>query len=74
MEHIWILIIAGAIFLIWCFVFYNVMKGYVKEEFGKKWLSIWGNKVYFWQSLVFMSLSGMVLTMYLLKWVEILSF
>jgi len=50
------------------------MKGFVKESFGKKWLSVWGNKVYFWQSSIFVSTAGTALAMYLLKLSNVLTF
>ena len=74
MGSIWIIVIAIVVFLIMSFLFYKIMKGYVREEFGKKWLTIWGNKVYFWQSLIFMGGAGTVLIMLLLKWGGILTF
>ncbi len=74
MNKIWIIITAIAIFLIINFLYYKIMKGYVKESFGKKWLSVWGNKVYFWQSSIFVSTTGTALAMYLLKWSNVLTF
>lgn len=74
MENIQIILVALVILIIMGFLFYRILKGYVKEEFGKKWLTVWGNKLYFWQSLVFMSMAGTVLTLYLLKWVGVLNF
>lgn len=74
MDKIWIAAIAIGSFLIFSFLFYQLMKGYVKESFGKKWLTVWGNKVYFWQSLIFMSASGTALLLILLKWADVLSF
>ena len=74
MEKIWVVVIAIVIFSILSILFYISMKGYVSEAFGKKWLTIWGNKVYFWQSLIFVSTAGTVLLLYLLKWGNVLAF
>jgi dTDP-4-dehydrorhamnose 3,5-epimerase-like enzyme len=74
MNKIWMIIIGIAIFLIINFLYYKSMKGYVKESFGKKWLNVWGNKVWFWQSSIFVSTGGTVLVMYLLKWSNVLTF
>ena len=74
MNNIWIIIIGIAIFLIINFLYYKSMKGFVKESFGKKWLNIWGNKVWFWQSSIFVSTGGTVLVMCLLKWSNVLTF
>ncbi|WP_430966740.1 hypothetical protein [Spongiimicrobium sp. 2-473A-2-J] len=74
MEKALIVTIVIAIFLVLSLLFNKILKGYVKESFGKKWLSVWGNKVYFWQSLVFVSLAGTALIVYLLKWTNVLIF
>ncbi|MGB5316851.1 MAG: hypothetical protein WBN56_12690 [Robiginitalea sp.] len=74
MENIWVIVIAILIFSVLSMLFYISMKGYVSEAFGKKWLTLWGNKVYFWQSLIFVSTAGTVVILYLLKWGNILAF
>jgi hypothetical protein len=74
MEKAWIVVIAILIFSILGLIFYISMKGYVSEAYGKKWLTLWGNKLYFWQSLIFISIAGTVLILYLLKWGNILAF
>jgi hypothetical protein len=74
MNKIWIIILGIAIFLLINLLYYKSMKGYVKESFGKKWLNIWGNKVWFWQSSIFVSTGGTVLIMYLLKLSNVLTF
>ena len=74
MDKIWIIITAIAIFLIINFLYYKGMNGYVRKSFGKKWLSVWGNKVYFWQSSIFVSTAGTALVMFLLKWSNVLTF
>lgn len=73
-DDVWIIAIGTGVFVIVGFLFYNIMKGYVRESFGKKWLSIWGNKLYFWQSLIFVSMAGTALIMGLLKWSNVLTF
>lgn len=50
------------------------MKGFVRESLGKKWLNVWGNKVYFWQSSIYVSTAGTSLVIYLLKWSNVLTF
>lgn len=69
------IIIAGiVIFLIINFIYYISIKGYVKESFGKKWLNLWGNKVWFWQSSIFVSTGGTALVICILKWSNVLNF
>ena len=74
MEKIWMIIIAALTFTVLSVLFYKVMKGYVQEEFGKKWLRVWGNKVYFWQSLIFVSIAGTAMIMFVLKWLNVITF
>lgn len=72
MEKIWIITIAVLIFLAINFLYYKGMNGYVKKAFGKKWLTVYGNKVYFWQSSIFVSMAGTALIMFFLKWTNVL--
>ena len=74
MEKIWIIIVAVAIFLLINVLYSKILKDYVQKAFGKKWLTAWGNKLYFWQSSLFVSITGTVLILYLLKWTSVLSF
>lgn len=74
MVKLEIIALALGIFLLMTFIFYHIMRSYVKEEFGKKWLTLWGNKLYFWQSLLFMSGASTVVLMALLKWAQLLTF
>jgi len=74
MEKIWIITIAVAIFLIISFLYNKILNSYIRKTFGKKWLTVWGNKVYFWQSSIFVSTAGTALIMYLLKWSNVLTF
>ena len=68
-----ILIIAILIFVSIAFLYQRFLNGYAKEKFGEKWPKIWGNKVYFWQSVIFISTAGTIIVMYLLKVSRILS-
>ncbi|MGA9237652.1 hypothetical protein [Robiginitalea sp.] len=74
MEKVGLIVLAIVIFSILGIIFYMSMKGYVSEAYGKKWLTLWGNKLYFWQSLIFISIAGTVLILYLLKWANVLTF
>jgi hypothetical protein len=74
MEGMWTVLIAAAIFLAMGILFYFVMRGYVKETYGKKWLTLWGNKLYFWQSLLFVSMASTALLLFILRWVDVLTF
>ena len=74
MEKNRIIIVAVVIFLIINLLYSKILKDYVSKAFGKKWLTAWGNKLYFWQSSLFVSIAGTVLIMFLLKWTSILTF
>ncbi len=74
MEAYKILIIGLVFLLLFAFVFYRMLLGYVERSYGDGWLASWGNKVYFWQSILFSSMGGTVLVMYALKWMQILEF
>ena len=74
MEIIWLIAIAVAIFLVISLFFYKILKGYVINNYGDKWLTAWGNKVYFWQSIILVSTGGTTLIMYILKWSNVLTF
>ncbi len=74
MGKIWIITIAIVIFLIINIFHYIGLRSYVKKEFGKKWLKVWGNKVYFWQSSILVSTAGTLLLIFLLKWTSVLNF
>lgn len=74
MEKVGVIVLAIVIFSILGSVFYISMKRYVSESFGKKWLTLWGNKFYFWQSLIFISTAGTALILYLLIWGNVLTF
>ena len=74
MDNIGIIITAVVIFVLMNLLYYLSMNGYVGKAFGKKWLKLWGNKLYFWQSSILVSTGGTILVMYLLKWTQVLTF
>lgn len=74
MEITWKLLLAAAIFSTLIYFYSRALRGYVADNYGENWLSVWGNKLYFWQSLIFSSLASMLIVMYLLRWLNVLSF
>lgn len=74
METYWVLSIAVLSLVLTGLFYHRILTQYVSQEYGQKWLSMWGNKLYFWQSLIFMSMASTVLLMYLLKWSSLLQF
>ncbi|MFB9052157.1 hypothetical protein ACFFVB_03615 [Formosa undariae] len=74
MDSIWIIIAVIAIFLSINFLYFAIMKSFVKESLGKKWLRTWGNKMYFWQSSIYVSTGVTVMVVYFLKLSNVMSF
>lgn len=74
MDNIWLLLLAISIFIGINILLYGFLKAYVEKTLGKKWLTFWGNKVYFWQSSIFVSTAGTFVILYLLKWSQVISF
>ena len=74
MEKMWAIIIALVLFVSINLLYSKVLKKYVAKAFGEKWLKVWGNKVYFWQSSIFVSTAGTVLILFVLKWSNVLTF
>ena len=69
-----ILGLAILIFTVTTFLFWKVLNVYYKNEFGKKTWKLGGGRVYFWQSALFVGTAATFLTMYLLKWANVLTF
>lgn len=68
MEKTWTIILGLVILLVLGYLYYKSMAGYVRRTYGNKWLMVWGNKLYFWQSLIFVSLISTAIILYLLYW------
>ena len=74
MKDVYIITLALAIFITINLIYYKSLNAYVKKTFDKNWLQVWGNKVYFWQGSIFVSTGATFLIMYVLKWLNVLSF
>lgn len=74
MEHSWVLGIAILLFLVFLFLFWKVTASDAKKEYGSKMWNQWTTRLYYWQAAILYSVGGTVITMYLLKWVNILAF
>lgn len=69
-----ILALAILIFTVTTFLFWKYLNVYYKNEFGKKTWKLRGGRVYFWQSALLVGTAATFLTMYLLKWANVLTF
>lgn len=74
MEKSLIIVFALVIFSAIGLAYSVFLKSYVKTSFGEKWLHLWNNKLYFWQSTIFVSAAFTFLITYLLKWIDVLNF
>lgn len=74
MEKIWILLIAILIFLVYVFLFWKLTSGGAKKEYGSKMWKHWPTRLAYWQAAILYSVGFTVITMFLLKWGNILVF
>jgi hypothetical protein len=74
METTWTIIIALLIFIIFIFLFWKLTNGYAKKEYGKKMWKHWPTRLSYWQAAILYSMGFTGITLFLLKWVNVLSF
>ena len=74
MEKIRVLLIAILILVIYAFLFWRFTGGDVKKEYGTKMWKHWTTRLYFWQAVILYSVGFTIITMFLLKWGNILTF
>lgn len=74
MEKKWILLIALLIFLIFTFLFWKLTSGNAKKEYGKKMWKHAPTQLSYWQAAILYSMGFTTITMYLLKWWNVLAF
>lgn len=67
MENIGMLILVVALFAGLTFLFYHLFKGYIKKESSPRKWKLTGDRVYFWQSVIFFSVMGTALVIFILK-------
>ena len=73
MIQIWI--IAISLFLIITFLYWKITSGYFeKKVYGEKMFKKWGTKAFYWQGAILISGGLTTLTMFLLKWGNLLTF
>ena len=74
MENNWVLLTAILIFLIFTFLFWKLTSGYAKKEYGKKMWKHWPTRLSYWQGAILYSMGFTIITMFVLKWSNILTF
>ncbi|EAR16662.1 hypothetical protein RB2501_07170 [Robiginitalea biformata HTCC2501] len=67
-------ITAIAIFVITTFLVWKLSVGRFKAEFGKKRRNVWGQRTFYWESIIAISTGITFLAMYLLRWADVLTF
>jgi hypothetical protein len=48
--------------------------GYAEKEYGKKMFKQWGTRTFYWTGALFVSGGVTVLIIFLLKWLNVLTF
>lgn len=74
MDKTWILLTAALIFVLFIFIYWRLTHGYAKKKYGMKVWKHWPMRLSYWQSAVLYSVGFTFLTMFLLKWSDILTF
>ena len=73
MIQIWI--IAISLFLIITFLYWKITNGYFKNKvYGKKMFKQWGTRSFYWQGAILISGGLTIITMFLLKCGNFLTF
>ena len=74
MEKNWVLLIAILIFLIYTFLFWKLTSANAKKGYGPKMWKHWPTKLSYWQAAILYSIGFTTITMFLLKWGNVLTF
>jgi len=74
MEKIWVVIIALVIFVIFTFLFWLLTHRYAKNKYGTKMWKLGSARLSYWQAAILYSAGFTFITVYLLKWGNVLTF
>jgi len=74
MIKIWVLLIAILIFLVFAFLFYRLTNNDAKKKYGTKMWKHWPTRLSYWQGAILYSVGFTIITMFLLKWGNVLTF
>ncbi len=74
MEKIWVLLIAILIFLVFAYLIWRLTSGDLKKEYGTAMWNHWPSRLYYWQGVVLYGVALTLITMFLLKWANVLTF
>ena len=73
-EYTWIILIAVSLFIVITFILWRLSIGRFKKEYGPKRRKLWGQRTFYWESLIGISTGITFLIMFFLKWTNILAF
>ena len=74
MGTTWVVVLAISIFILFTFLYYQLTRGYAKKEYGLKIWKHWPSQLYYWQGAILYSVGFTAITMFLLKWINVLTF
>jgi len=72
MTTIWIIIIS--LFLLFNYLFWRITNPSFVKEYGDNKAKLWGPRAYYWQFGIYISTGLTLLTIFLLKWGDVLTF
>ena len=72
MANNWV--IAISLFMIITYFVWKLTVGRYKKEFGKKRRKLWGQRTFYWEGVIGISTGITFLTLFLLKWANVLTF
>ena len=70
----WLLLTAVSIFIVYNLLLMRFGRRYYKKEYGEKNWNNWTSRLYNLQALIFYSLILTTLTLFILKWANVLDF
>ena len=74
MGNIWTILITILICITYIFLYWKLTRGYGKKEYGTKMWKHWPTRLAYWQGAILYSIGFTFLTVFLLKWINVLTF
>ena len=74
MEKKWILLLAVLIFGVFTLLFKRLGNTFLKKVYGTRTKNHWPTKLYNWQAAIFYGVVFTAISMFLLKWTNVLTF
>lgn len=74
MEKIWIFLIVLLVFLTFIFLFWKLTRSYATKDYSSKIWKHWPTRLSYWQAAIFYSIGFTLVTVFILKWANVLTF